>query len=159
MSPLGVVCCVSPTGRVIGVENGLLPQTRDAIDSGPLQSSIEIIEGDCVDVDTIARVKAGVGPNEKVLICLDSDHSEAHVLKELQAYAPMVSVGSHIVVFDTFIESLGHDIEDRSFGPGNSPMMAVNAFLQQSDDFEVNHAVDAMLLVSEAPSGYLRRVK
>ncbi|WP_299627014.1 CmcI family methyltransferase [uncultured Tateyamaria sp.] len=148
-----------PDGRVIGVEKGVLPSTRDAVATGPLHGTIKVIEGDCVAAETIAAVKSEIRPGDKVLICLDSDHSKDHVLKELQAYAPMVSVDSYIVVFDTFIEHLDHPIEDRPFGPGNSPMQAVSTFLEQTEDFEIDGAVDAMLLVSEAPSGYLRRVK
>jgi cephalosporin hydroxylase len=149
----------SPDGRVIGVESGLLASARNAIENGPFQSSISIVEGDSVAPSTLAQVKSAIKPGDKVLVCLDSDHSKEHVLKELQAYAPMVSPESYIVVFDTFIENLDHPIEDRAFGPGNSPMLAVQAFMAEETGFEIDRSVDAMLLVSEAPSGYLRRIK
>ena len=39
-------------------------------------------------------------------MCLDSNHTHEHALAELKAYAPLVSVGSYCVVFDTVIEDL-----------------------------------------------------
>ena len=154
-----VMKMVSPEGRVIGIEKGLLRSTRDAIAAGPLASNIELIEGDCVAPETITQIKSMIRAEDRVFVCLDSDHSKDHVLKELEFYAPMVSLGSYVVVFDTFIEYLDHPIENRPFGPGNSPMLAVDEFLDDNAEFQSEKSVDAMLLLSEAPSGYLRRVK
>ena len=36
-------------------------------------------------------------PGETVLVLLDSNHTEAHVRDELDAYAPLVTPGSYIV--------------------------------------------------------------
>ena len=46
------------------------------------------------------RVRAAVRPGERVLVLLDSNHTKAHVLAELEAYAPLVSVGSYLVATD-----------------------------------------------------------
>jgi cephalosporin hydroxylase len=95
-----------------------------------------------------------------VLVCLDSNHTHAHVLDELRAYAPMVTVGSYCVVFDTVVEDLPESMfPDRPWGPGDNPKTAVHEFLKtHATTFEIDRAVDNKLLVSVAPDGYLKRV-
>ncbi|PWW01550.1 cephalosporin hydroxylase [Hoeflea marina] len=147
---------VSPEGRVIGVEKGLLDSTREAVETGPLSHMISLLEGDSVSPDTIATIRSQIRQDDTVMVVLDSDHSKAHVLDELESYAPLVSPGSFIIVFDTFIENLDGPIEDREFGPGNSPLLAVEEFLAGNPDFGSDLSVDERLLISEAPLGYLK---
>jgi cephalosporin hydroxylase len=60
------------------------------------------------------------------------------------------------VVFDTFIEGLP-PIEGKPYGPRNSPMTAVASFLDENEEFEVDASIEERIMISEAPSGYLRR--
>jgi len=87
-------------GRVIGIEVDLKPQNRDAIRTGPLASSISLVDGSSVDANTLAAVRAQIRTGEKVMVVLDSNHTRDHVLAELRAYAPLVTTGSYIVVCD-----------------------------------------------------------
>ena len=97
---------------------------------------------------------------ESVLVILDSNHTHEHVLSELNLYAPLVSVGSYCVVFDTVIEDLdGVEFVDRPWGKGNNPKTAVAEFLTTNSDFVVDYSIDEKLLISAAPGGYLKRVK
>ena len=93
-----------------------------------------------------------------VIVALDSDHTHKHVLAELEAYAPLVSPGSYIVVFDTGIEYISpKEIGDRPWGPGNSPMTAVKEFLKTHPEFEQDLDIDRKLIITSAPGGWLRR--
>ena len=59
---------------------------------------------------------------QRVLVCLDSNHTHEHVLEELRAYAPLVTPNSYCVVFDTIIEDMPVGMfPNRSWGPGNNP--------------------------------------
>ena len=87
------------------------------------------------------------------LVILDSDHSKPHVLDELKAYAPLVHVGSYLIVQDTNIG--GHPVLEE-FSPG--PMEAVEEFLQSDDRFEADRSRER-LLFSMHPKGYLKRIK
>jgi cephalosporin hydroxylase len=93
-------------------------------------------------------------------VILDSDHTHAHVARELEVYSPLVKSGSYLIVMDTSIELLpeGH-IKDRSWGKGNNPMTAVHAFVKQNDRFVIDAAIHDKLLITVAYDGYLKCVK
>ncbi len=92
-------------------------------------------------------------------MCLDSNHTHAHVLAELQAYADLVSVDSYCVVFDTIVEDMPAEASaNRPWGPGDNPKTAVHAFLKTHPEFEIDTDIPHKLLITVAPDGYLRRV-
>lgn len=146
--------------RVLGIDIDIRQHNRDAIAAHPLASRIEMIEGSSIAPDVIARVKELAGQYSRILVCLDSNHTHDHVLAELNAYAPLVSVGSYCVVFDTVVEQLPASLyPDRHWGPGNSPKSAAETYLAAHPEFEIDTSIDERLLVSVAPGGYLRRIK
>jgi len=85
------------------------------------------------------------------MVVLDSDHTEAHVYEELTAYSPLVHQGDYLIVEDTNVN--GHPIWP-AFGPG--PMEAVDRFLSQGNEFEIDRGCERFLLTM-CPKGYLRR--
>jgi cephalosporin hydroxylase len=94
------------------------------------------------------RKRAGGRP---ILVILDSDHSQAHVEAELAAYAPLVPVGSYVIVEDSNIGQIRKDLM-----PG--PLQAVEAFLGRTDGFVIDREREKFLITFN-PSGYLRRVR
>jgi len=149
-----------PKRRVVGVDIDIRPHNRAAIEAHPMAKRIEMIQGSSIDPAVVAQVRAAVGDAKSVLVCLDSNHTHDHVLAELQAYAPMVSVGSYCVVFDTVIENLpGGLYTDRPWDVGDNAMTAMRAWLAGDPGFEIDTAMDAKLQISVAPNGYLRRVR
>ena len=95
------------------------------------------------------------------MVCLDSNHTHDHVLKELKFYSPFVSLHSYIVVFDTIVEDLpeGYFSQKRPWGISNNPKTAVEQFLKANKSFEVDTSIDNKLLISVAPGGYLKKVR
>jgi cephalosporin hydroxylase len=121
---------------------------------------ITMIQGSSVDPAIVAQVKAAVGDARTVLVCLDSNHTHEHVLAELEAYAPMVTVGSYCVVFDTVIENLPSDMYvDRPWDVGDNAMTGMKEWLRRDPGFEIDTEMDAKLQITVAPNGYLRRVR
>lgn len=149
-----------PNRRVIGVDIDIRDHNRTAIEGHPLSNRIKMIQGSSIDLEIVEQVKAAVADAQTVMVCLDSNHTHDHVLAELQHYAPMVSVGSYCVVFDTIIESLPKEMyPDRPWGPENNPMTAVHSWLLSNTIFEIDNLINAKLQISVAPHGYLKRVK
>jgi cephalosporin hydroxylase len=94
------------------------------------------------------------------MVCLDSNHTHEHVLAELEAYAPLTSLGSYCVAFDTVIEHLpANAFPDRPWGQGDNPKTAVWEYLKSHEEFEIDSSIHHKLLITVAPDGYLKRVK
>lgn len=147
-------------GKVISIECELREANRAALANHPMSGLIEIIDGDSVSADTLAMLRARLEPDDVIMVCLDSNHSHDHVLKELELYSPLVTPGSYIVVFDTIVEFLPEpEQKTRPWGKGDNPLTAVQAFLAGNDDFVVDENLTRKLGVSYAPSGYLERIR
>lgn len=145
--------------RVLGIDIDIRQHNHDAIKAHPMSHMIEMIQGSSIDNDTISKVREYAKDYKRVLVCLDSNHTHDHVLAELEAYADLVSVGSYCVVFDTLIEDMPVDlIQERPWGPGNSPKSAVKEYLKQHAEFEIDKKIDHKLQISVAPDGFLKRV-
>jgi len=94
------------------------------------------------------------------MVCLDSNHTHEHVLKELQLYSNFVTTGSYCVVFDTILEDMHADyIWNRPWGKGNNPKTAVWEFLKTNDNFIIDKNIENKLLITVAPDGFLKRIK
>jgi len=146
--------------EVLGIDIDIRKHNREAIEAHPMFKRITMIQGSSVDSEIVEQVRAKAAGKERVLVCLDSNHTHEHVLAELEAYAPLTSIGSYCVVFDTVIEDMpGTIFQDRPWGPGNNPKTAVRDYLKRHSEFEVDKQMDHKLLITVAPDGYLKRVR
>ena len=148
-------------GRVLGIDIDIREHNRKEIEAHPMMKRIDMIEGSSVAEDVMARVRAAAAKAKCVMVFLDSLHTHDHVLKELELYAPLVSVGSYMVLPDTFIEYFpkGYYAHNRPWDVGNNPMTALRAFLEKNKDFEIDRELCDKLMITEAFDGYLRRVR
>jgi cephalosporin hydroxylase len=153
------LCELMGQGEVLGIDIDIRPHNREAIEAHPMFKRIQLLQGSSTDPTIVAQVHA-MAAGKRVLVVLDSNHTHDHVLAELQAYAPLVSVGSYCVVFDTVVEDLPPGLyPDRPWDVGNNPKTAVHEYLRQDDRFEIDRDIDAKIQITVAPDGYLRRVK
>ncbi|BAN35480.1 cephalosporin hydroxylase [Sulfuricella denitrificans skB26] len=145
--------------KVLGIDIDIRAHNRAAIEAHPMALRIQMIQGSSIAPEVIEQVKAIAKDYQRVLVFLDSNHTHDHVLAELEAYAPLASVGSYCVVFDTIIEDLPMDMyPDRPWGPGNNPKTAVWEYLKTHPEFEIDKSIPHKLLITVAPDGYLKRV-
>lgn len=146
--------------EVIGIDIDIRKHNRRLLDEHPLRHFMQLIEGSSTSTKVLNQVTESAKHHDKILVILDSNHTHEHVLTELRAYAPLVSVGSYCVVLDTFIENMPEKVvPDRPWGIGNNPMSAVREFLAGDTRFQADSAIDHRLLISAAPSGYLQRIR
>ena len=145
--------------RVLGIDIDIRAHNRAAIEAHPMAHRIDMLQGSSIAPEIIAEVRQRAQGHERVLVILDSNHTHEHVLAELDAYAPLVSPGSYCVVFDTVIEDLPAGMyPDRPWDVGDNPKTATREFLSRNSDFVVDEDIEAKLLITVAPGGYLRRI-
>ena len=150
---------IGGAGRVLGVDIDIRAHNRKEIEAHPMAKRIDMIEGSSIDGGIAAEV-ARRAAGKRTMVVLDSNHTHAHVAGELEAYAPLVSKGCYLVVLDTIVEDMPASFfGNRPWGPGDNPMTAVRAFVEGTDRFVVDRAVDHKLLISVGPEGYLRCIK
>jgi len=144
---------------VLGIDIDIRAHNRAAIEAHPMASRIQMIQGSSIAADTVANVRDVASKYSRVLVSLDSNHTHEHVLAELEAYAPLSSVGSYCVVFDTLIEDMPKELfPDRPWGPGDNPKTAVWEWIKSHENFEIDHSIQNKLQITVAPDGFLRRI-
>ncbi len=141
-------------GLVVGVDIDIRSHNREAIEAHPMSKRIRLIQGSSIEAGTLEQVRAFLPGRASVMVVLDSNHTHDHVLRELELYAPMVTKGNYLVVFDTVIEELPKKhFPHRPWGPGDNPWTAVQAFLKHNDRFEIDHSIPDKLQITVAPDG------
>jgi cephalosporin hydroxylase len=147
-------------GEVLGIDIDIREHNRKEIEAHPMFKRIKMIQGSSVEKETVEKVKERARGKETILVCLDSNHTHDHVLRELEFYAPFVTKGSYLVVFDTIVEELPDNyLPGRAWSVGDNPKTAVYEFLENNDHFSIDRSIDNKLLISVAPEGYLKRIK
>lgn len=117
----------------------------------PEHPRITYLAGSSVDPAVVSRIAGQAERSRVVVVILDSDHRRDHVLAELRTLGPFVTPGSFLIVEDTNLN--GHPVEP-DYGPG--PMEAVDRFLAERGDFDVDRRWEKFFLTF-SPRGYLRR--
>jgi len=147
-----------PKRKVLGIDIDIRAHNRQAIEVHPMYRRIEMLEGSSISEEIVSKVKSVAANYSKILVVLDSNHTHDHVLSELNLYAPLVSVDSYCVVFDTVVEDLSEEaFPDRPWGVGDNPKTAVWEYLKTHPEFEIDQAISDKILISVAPDGYLKR--
>jgi cephalosporin hydroxylase len=148
-------------GLVLGIDIDIRKHNRSLIEMHPMMKRIKLIEGSSLSDEVVKEVETIAAKKQRIMVCLDSNHTHEHVLKELELYAPLTSIESYCVVFDTVIEDMPADWDwgTRPWGVGNNPKTAVNEYLKTHPEFKIDKNIDHKLLISVAPGGYLKRIR
>ncbi|MFL5763454.1 MAG: cephalosporin hydroxylase family protein [Bacteroidia bacterium] len=143
---------------VIGIDIDIREHNRKEIEMHPMAKRVTMLEGSSIDETLVEKVKQLCKPYKKIMVCLDSNHTHEHVLRELQLYSPLVSKDCYLVVLDTFVQDMPEKFfENRPWDVGNNPKTAVWEFLETNKDFSIDESLNNKLLISVAPDGYLIR--
>ena len=152
------------SGRVIGVDIEIRPHNREAIESHVVADRITLVEGSSTDEEIVEEVRSLIGVGAKTLVILNSDHSYSHVMNELRAYAPMVSLGSYIVATDGVMRDLADVPNGKPEWVADNPARAARDFLRGNSAFRLDPPRPPFLNGVELanftywPDAYLRRI-
>ncbi len=131
------LCKAMGKGRVLGVDVEIRPHNRKAIEEHFLFPYITMVEGSSIAPEIVAEVSSHVKPGERTIVMLDSCHQKAHVLAELEAYAPLVSPGSYIVAMDGIMGQVVGAPRTNPDWTWNNPAEAAAEFLATHPEFEL----------------------
>ena len=145
-------------GKVIGIDIEIREHNRRVIEKHPMFKRIELIEGSSISEETIEKIRKMVPKNSKVIVCLDSNHTRNHVLKELHLYHRFVNLGGYIVIFDTITSKMARLGACEKNYINNGPKEAVEDFLKVNDNFKIDKYYNK-LYISYSSDGYLKRIK
>jgi cephalosporin hydroxylase len=138
------MCELVGTGEVVTIDIEEYPDR-------PAHSRISYLHGSSTSSPIIEAVRKRTEEKKSILIILDSDHSMAHVRQEMELYAPLVTIGSYLIVEDTNIN--GNPVLPES-GPG--PNEAIGEYLKSHPEFSIDRSMEKLLMTFN-PGGYLRR--
>jgi cephalosporin hydroxylase len=131
------LCKAMEKGRIIGIDIDIRSHNRQAIEQHELSSYITLVEGSSIDPAVVNGIRSLIQPSERVLVILDSCHTQEHVYNELLAYHDLVSVGSYIVATDGIMK----DVFDVPRGipdwQNNHPTSAAAEFASKYPQFVV----------------------
>lgn len=159
------LCKAMGRGRVIGIDVEIRPHNRKAIEGHELFEYITLLEGSSIAKSIVNQVKSMVENEETTLVMLDSNHTKDHVLAELKAYSPLVSVGSYIVAADGIMQDLVGAPRSNDDWDKNNPRAAAEEFERTHSDFAIEEPVfpfnEGMIAerVTYWPGAFLRRLR
>ena len=148
-----IMAQINPKARVITID--VADKTHQYARNNKLfRQKVDFVKGSSTDPKVVAEVTRRVR-GRRVVVILDSLHTKEHVLNELRAYAPLVNVGSYLIVQDSFA---WHPTPVENIGPDDGPWDAIAAFMEKNDEFEIDSKRERLILTSNR-NGFLRRVK
>jgi cephalosporin hydroxylase len=159
------LCKAMGRGRVVGIDVEIRPQNRKAIEGHSLFPFITLIEGSSIEPSIVNEVAAQVRPGERTIVLLDSCHTKEHVLEELNAYSPLVSLGSYIVAMDGIMEHVVGAPRTAPDWKWNNPRQAALDFVAANPEFIIE---EPPFLFNEGsitervtywPSAFIKRVR
>jgi len=118
----------------------------------PVHPRIQYLTGSSTSAEIIQSVEQIAAKASRIMVILDSDHSEKHVFEELRLYHRFVTPGCYLIVEDTNVN--GHPVCHKH-GPG--PMEARARFLPDHPEFETDLSRERLGITAH-PKGFLKRV-
>ena len=144
------------SGKVVGVDVEIRSHNRVAIEAHPLAHRIELIEGSSIDEATMVAVRKAVAGAGTVVVFLDSNHSEAHVLRELELYGELVTPGSYLVAHDGAQAWVWDIPRGKAEWKEDHPLKAIHSFLAQHPEFTIDPFWTRYGITS-SPDGWLKK--
>lgn len=85
-------------------------------------------------------------------------HTDA--INDAELLPALTATQSCFEVFDTLVQNEpAGSFADRPLGSSDNPKTAVWEYLKAHSEFEIDSGIDNKLLISVAPSGFLRRIR
>ena len=138
------------------IDGAVLSIDIQSRDNRPQHPRISYLTANSI-TDGYEEAKALAQYHSPCLVILDSNHHKAHVLRELNLYSNLVSVGSYLIVEDSDLN--GHPTKGMSYWNLGleGPHEALVEFLETHDNFVIDKSREKFL-ITVCKDGFLQRV-
>lgn len=152
--------------RVIGCDVNSLDQAREVVERFEYLNNVSFFHGDSASKDFRSFIETTISDynSSRVLLSLDSNHTEEHVLAELNSLSHFVTIDSFIVVWDTRIGDLTrltHLLRPRSWSRKKHAGTGVEKFMKNEGDllgFVVESSMENELIFTGVERSILKRI-
>jgi len=148
--------------KIIGIDNKIKKNNYRNIMKHPLSNNITLINGSSTSLNVFKKLKNIIAEEKNILVILDSNHTEDHVLKELYMYSPLIKKGKYIFVMDTGIQFADPKSfkNKRPWSQNNNPYTAVKKFLKTKigKKFKIERKYEKRFIITSSPNGLLKRI-
>lgn len=146
------------TPNVLGLDIKIYEHTQLALKDFLDKGYLKLVQTDSTSNLAEQELKNFISGHERIFAILDSNHSHAHVTKELELFDKILPVGSVILVADGIIEHLP-ERDDRPWGKGDNPLTATNKFLEKNKNWVKLSKFSKRSLFSEFRDGWITKIK
>lgn len=145
--------------KLIGKPNGvvLTCDVRDIVTQKVRDTdNIKFFRGSSTSTEVFNAIKSHIKSTDRVMVILDSDHKNTHVIEEMKLYGSLVTKGCYMITEDGILN--GHPIVP-NYGPG--PFEAIDDFMKNHNNgrFVADKERENKYLITNAVNGYLKKVK
>jgi cephalosporin hydroxylase len=153
---LATICDLMGHGKIATIDvspNRHKDLDPEAGEFRPYHDRIMYLLGSDTDPGLVEYLKENISPEESVMVILDSDHTKKHVLKQLEIYSDIVTVGQYLIVEDTNVGYWGKRERKE-----NGPLFALREWLKDHPEFRIDYAMERHILTANM-CGYLKKVE
>jgi len=143
--------------NVLGLDIKVYEHAHLALKEFLEKDYLKLVETDSTSIRAEQEMKNFVLGHERVFVILDSNHSHAHVTKELELLDKCLPVGSVVLVADGIIEHLP-ERDDRPWGKGDNPLTATIEFLEKNQNWVRLSKFSNRSLFSEFRDGWITKL-
>ena len=144
--------------RVIGIDVDFRSHNLKRFKKNKLSKYCKIFNGSSADKKIFNKVKKYSNNFSNILVILDSDHTEKHVLRELNLYGNLASKNSYCIVCDTGLNVWGSKKKNKKYSKINNPFKAVVKFLKENKNFTIDTSISDKLKITSNYNGYLKKI-
>ena len=149
--------------KLLSIDIQIRKEIKNFLKKHFLSKYFKLFESSSTSKNTTKFISNNTKKSDKVLLILDSNHTEEHVLGELLNFSNFVSKGSYIIVMDTAINFLSNKFhKDKGWTSKNNPKTAIDIFLKKFDvkkEFIIDDFYEKKSLITNCPSGFLKKIK
>lgn len=135
---------INPNAKVLTVDINEEQIHAEAKNHPLWAKRIKFYKGSSIAPEIHEQLKAEIGEGKKVFVTIDTLHAPKHVTAELELYSQYVSVGSYMVLQDTYYDGLPEVLDE---------------FLKTHPNWERDEKADDRFIFTKYRGGFLKRVK